>query len=117
MLCCTLPDLQRAIIVQPRGLWINLGPLLYHWADAHTYLQTSEVSIELCLEDVQSLAASFGLEMIKEEMVTASFNQDIRCAALRSETLVGPHASHWMCPLICWCFLHSMSPCLCIHAG
>ena len=85
---------------QPHGLWINLGPLLYHWADAHTYLQTSEVSIELCLEDVQNLAANFGLEMISEEMVPASFNQDTRCAALCLEILVRMKALHWVCLLI-----------------
>lgn len=23
----------------PGGHWVHLGPLLYHWADAHTYLE------------------------------------------------------------------------------
>ena len=51
---------------------------MYHWADAHTYLPGHEVSIELCLDDVERLAASNGLTMLSKEMVSASFNQDVR---------------------------------------
>jgi len=32
---------------QDGGFWINLGPLLYHWADAHTYLPEDELSVEV----------------------------------------------------------------------
>ena len=67
--------------VQAGGLWVNLGPLQYHWADAHTYLPGEEVSIELCLEDVERLAADCGLKMVSKEMVPARFNQDPRQAA------------------------------------
>ena len=66
------------VIGQRGGLWINLGPLMYHWTDAHTYLPDHEVSIELCLDDVERLAASNGLTMLSKEMVSASFNQDVR---------------------------------------
>ena len=72
--------------VQPGGLWVNLGPLLYHWADAHTYLHGDEVSIELCLEDIERLAASCGLAMLSKELVPACFNQDPRQAARILET-------------------------------
>jgi carnosine N-methyltransferase len=34
------------------GKWINLGPLLYHWTDAHTYLETEELSIEIPLDTI-----------------------------------------------------------------
>ncbi len=33
--------------VQDGGLWINLGPLLYHWADSHLYLTGEDLSIEV----------------------------------------------------------------------
>ena len=33
--------------VQDGGLWINLGPLLYHWADSHLYLSGDDMSIEV----------------------------------------------------------------------
>ena len=33
--------------VQDGGLWINLGPLLYHWADSHLYLTGEDMSIEV----------------------------------------------------------------------
>lgn len=32
---------------QDGGFWVNLGPLLFHWADAHTYLPEDELSIEV----------------------------------------------------------------------
>ena len=61
---------------------MNLGPLMYHWADAHTYQHGEEVSIELCLEDIERLAARCGLAMLSKEMVPACFNQDPRQAAI-----------------------------------
>lgn len=36
------------------------GPLLWHWADAHTYLATPELSIEVPLESVLRCAAAVG---------------------------------------------------------
>ena len=68
--------------MQPGGLWVNLGPLMYHWADAHTYKHGEEVSVELCLEDIERLAARCGLAMLSKEMVPACFNQDARQAAI-----------------------------------
>lgn len=45
---------------QPGGYFVNLGPLLYHWADAHTYLEGEELSVELSLEEVKAAAAQVG---------------------------------------------------------
>lgn len=45
---------------QPSGYFVNLGPLLYHWADAHTYLPGQELSVELSLEEVKAAAARVG---------------------------------------------------------
>jgi hypothetical protein len=39
--------LSGAGVRQDGGFWINLGPLLYHWADAHTYLPEDELSVEV----------------------------------------------------------------------
>lgn len=42
---------------QPGGYVVNLGPLLYHWADAHTYLPGEEQqSLELSLDEVKAAA-------------------------------------------------------------
>jgi hypothetical protein len=49
------------------GVWINLGPLLFHWADAHTYLSDSELSIEVSLETVERLAAHYHLRTVRRE--------------------------------------------------
>ena len=38
---------ERYLLCQDGGFWVNLGPLLYHWADAHTYLPEDELSIEV----------------------------------------------------------------------
>lgn len=46
--------------LRPGGVWINHGPLLWHWADAHTYLSTPELSIEVPLESVLRCAAALG---------------------------------------------------------
>jgi hypothetical protein len=65
---------------QEGGLWINLGPLLYHWADAHSYLPGDEASIELPLEDVERVAASLGFTTLQRQLVTAGFNTNARSA-------------------------------------
>ena len=46
---------------QEGGLWINLGPLLYHWADSHLYMASPELSIEVRLN--RTTLAHFGLEV------------------------------------------------------
>ena len=57
---------------------MNLGPLLYHWADAHTYLASEEVSIELSLEEVEAAAKQVGFDTIKREMVPAAYMANLR---------------------------------------
>lgn len=46
--------------LQPGGYLVSLGPLLYHWADAHTYLAGEELSVELSLEEVKAAAEQVG---------------------------------------------------------
>ena len=54
-------------VLRPGGYWVNLGPLQWHWSDAHTYLPGEELSIEVCSEDVVHVAQRIGFEFIKKE--------------------------------------------------
>ena len=60
-------------IVKIGGLWINFGPLLYHYTD-----NENEVSIELSWNEVKKIIIGFGFEFLKEEDVqtTYSANKD-----------------------------------------
>lgn len=60
------------------GYWINLGPLLYHWADSHLYVGDDEMSVEISLEDVKSIAASVGLRCVRDEFVKAAYTSNQR---------------------------------------
>lgn len=68
------------VLLQMGGFWVNLGPLLYHWADAHTYLPEEEISIELCLKDVLQIAPAMGFQLLQKEMVPAAFNVNLKYA-------------------------------------
>ena len=59
--------------LQPGGYFVNLGPLLYHWADAHTYLAGEQLSVELSLEEVKAAAVSIGFRLLRDELVPAAF--------------------------------------------
>ena len=59
------------------GVWINLGPLLFHWADSHTYLDSDELSIEMCLEDVLAAAQRLGFAFARRpELVGARYTSN-----------------------------------------
>eukprot|EP00884_Botryococcus_braunii_P007642 jgi/Botrbrau1/1687/Bobra.116_2s0029.2 len=60
------------------GIWINLGPLLYHWADSHTYLPDEELSIEVSLDDVERISCAMGFRLLRKEMVPTGFNVNLR---------------------------------------
>eukprot|EP01025_Chloroclados_australasicus_P065714 TRINITY_DN8955_c0_g1_i1.p1 TRINITY_DN8955_c0_g1~~TRINITY_DN8955_c0_g1_i1.p1 ORF type:complete len:446 (-),score=33.14 TRINITY_DN8955_c0_g1_i1:380-1606(-) len=65
-------------ILKDGGYWVNLGPLLYHWADSHTYLSSEELSIEVPLNDVVNIATGLGFKLIKQEMVPAAYLANVR---------------------------------------
>ncbi|KAG5717403.1 UPF0586 like protein [Termitomyces sp. T112] len=46
-------------ILAPGGVWVNLGPLLWHWENNNT----NDTSVELDLEEVKALARSIGFEI------------------------------------------------------
>lgn len=49
-------------ILRPGGVWINLGPLLYHFCDA-----PNEFSIEPSYEDLRSIIETVGFKFLKED--------------------------------------------------
>ena len=60
-------------ILKIGGLWINFGPLLYHYTD-----NVNEVSIELSLDEIKKIIIGFGFEFTKidEVQTTYSANKD-----------------------------------------
>lgn len=62
-----------AKILKPGGVWINLGPLLYHFADAISYSGDEEMSVEISLEDVKKVAFHYGLKMQRESTIKTTY--------------------------------------------
>ena len=58
-------------ILKIGGLWINFGPLLYHYTD-----NINEVSIELSWNEVKKIIIRFGFEFTKEENVQTTYSAD-----------------------------------------
>jgi len=58
-------------ILKIGGLWINFGPLLYHYTD-----NINEVSIELSWNEVKNIIIGFGFEFTKEESVQTTYSAD-----------------------------------------
>ncbi|KIK68422.1 hypothetical protein GYMLUDRAFT_91958 [Collybiopsis luxurians FD-317 M1] len=56
-------------ILAPGGVWINLGPLLWHWENNNT----SDPSIELDLVEVKELARMVGFEIENERTIEATY--------------------------------------------
>ncbi|GMH11944.1 hypothetical protein Nepgr_013785 [Nepenthes gracilis] len=63
-------------ILKDGGVWINLGPLLYHFADM--YGQENEISIELSLEDVKRVAFHYGFQLEKEITIETTYTTNPR---------------------------------------
>eukprot|EP00195_Chlamydomonas_chlamydogama_P011198 CAMPEP_0202895146 /NCGR_PEP_ID=MMETSP1392-20130828/4405_1 /ASSEMBLY_ACC=CAM_ASM_000868 /TAXON_ID=225041 /ORGANISM="Chlamydomonas chlamydogama, Strain SAG 11-48b" /LENGTH=436 /DNA_ID=CAMNT_0049580059 /DNA_START=74 /DNA_END=1384 /DNA_ORIENTATION=- len=56
------------------GAWVNLGPLLYHWADG----RPDELSIEVSLEDIRRVAQQLGFKLVKESSIPAPYIANTR---------------------------------------
>ncbi|KAB5551603.1 hypothetical protein DKX38_008914 [Salix brachista] len=74
-------------ILKDGGVWINLGPLLYHFADM--YGQEDEMSIELSLEDVKRVVLHYGFEVEKESTIEATYTTNPRSMM---QNLLSAHA-------------------------
>ena len=57
------------------GIWINLGPLLYHWVsdDDNNNDDRYNQSIELSWEELRHVIVSYGFEIIKEERIETGY--------------------------------------------
>ncbi|KAG8682339.1 hypothetical protein FRC09_016836, partial [Ceratobasidium sp. 395] len=73
-------------ILAPGGVWINLGPLLWHWENNNT----NDMSIELDLEQVKQLARQVGFEISNERTIPTTYTGN-------SESMLGYvyQASFW----------------------
>ncbi|KAM0004371.1 putative S-adenosyl-L-methionine-dependent methyltransferase [Helianthus debilis subsp. tardiflorus] len=63
-------------ILKDGGVWINLGPLLYHFADM--YGQEDEMSVELSLEDVKRVAIHYGFKLEVEKTIETTYTTNPR---------------------------------------
>ncbi|XP_017969679.1 PREDICTED: uncharacterized protein LOC18612248 isoform X3 [Theobroma cacao] len=73
---CVVGILLKSIMIPARLVWINLGPLLYHFADV--YGQEDEMSIELSLEDVKKVALRYGFQFEKEQTIETTYTTNPR---------------------------------------
>ncbi|XP_042564144.1 carnosine N-methyltransferase isoform X2 [Clupea harengus] len=61
-------------ILKPGGVWINLGPLLYHFEN-----MANELSIELSYEDVKASILKYGFELeMERESVPTTYTENDR---------------------------------------
>ena len=51
-------------ILKVGGLWINVGPLLYHHTDSY-----NEISIELAWNEIKQIIIGYGFEFTKEKRI------------------------------------------------
>ena len=56
-------------IMKVGGLWINFGPLLYHYTD-----NEDEVSIELSWAEIKYIIKGYGFEIVKESEVETTYS-------------------------------------------
>ena len=70
----------------PGGVWLNLGPLLWHFAD-----QLVEKSIELSWDDVKSIITAYGFDIVEEYDVKSTYTSNCRSAVCPSRVIL------WLC--------------------
>ena len=63
------------------GTWINLGPLLWHFAstqDSQSHGVEEGVSVELSLQDVKRLASGYGFRIETERVLNTTYTANCR---------------------------------------
>ena len=65
-------------IIKDGGLWINFGPLLYHYTE-----NENEISIELSWNEVKNVIIGYGFEIIKESRVKTTYSSNQECMMQR----------------------------------
>ncbi|KAG4108714.1 N2227-domain-containing protein [Neocallimastix lanati (nom. inval.)] len=58
-------------ILKPNGVWINLGPLLYHFEDLY-----SDLSFELSLEEFYEAVKKFGFTIKKAKRIETTYSSN-----------------------------------------
>ncbi|KAJ7574619.1 N2227-domain-containing protein [Mycena floridula] len=73
-------------ILTPGGIWINLGPLLWHFENN----TTNDASVELDLEELKMLMDAVGFDVSNERTIDTSYTHD-------SQSMLGYtyHAEFW----------------------
>ncbi|GJE86375.1 N2227 domain-containing protein [Phanerochaete sordida] len=56
----------------PGGVWINIGPLLWHWENN----SSGDTSIELSLEELKALARKIGFEISNERTIDTTYTNN-----------------------------------------
>ena len=56
----------------PGGVWINLGPLLWHWENN----TTGDPSVELDLDEVKALCRAIGFELKQEKTIPTTYTNN-----------------------------------------
>ncbi|KAK7933880.1 hypothetical protein WMY93_004776 [Mugilogobius chulae] len=65
-------------ILKPGGVWINLGPLLYHFEN-----MANELSVELSYEDIKAAIVKFGFQIeVENESVPTTYTENDRSMLL-----------------------------------
>jgi len=78
-------------ILKPGGVWVNIGPLLYHWqqgkqedgrlrGDDDRYGQ----SVELSYSELRHVIEGFGFEYLSESRQTCTYTRDVRSMMYRT---------------------------------
>ncbi|KAN0094426.1 N2227-like domain containing protein [Tylopilus felleus] len=62
-------------ILAPGGVWINLGPLLWHFENNNT----NDPSIELDLEEVKALVRQMGFRLSDERTIETGYTSNDQC--------------------------------------
>ncbi|KAF5325336.1 hypothetical protein D9619_010108 [Psilocybe cf. subviscida] len=59
-------------ILAPGGVWVNLGPLLWHWENN----DTNDPSVELDLEETKELIRKIGFKISNERTIPATYTNN-----------------------------------------
>lgn len=77
----TAPNVVRYLeviyhVLKPGGVWVNVGPLLYHWSGQDC--EAGEPCVELSLSALEAVAQRVGFRLERKSMVQADFVSDPR---------------------------------------
>ena len=56
-------------IIKTNGIWINIGPLLYHYTEME-----NEISIELSWDEIKKIIVGYGFEIKKEKYIETTYS-------------------------------------------